>query len=221
MAIYRFCPKCKRDVPLADVCPVCGRELKPATLRVSWILNRKPVTDWFAWNRILRVLLPVYFTVAVAIILPEIIARGLFAFTFLMNNGLLPLIIALLPFSILVCFLVLFLQGEEEEFVLLDTSSAQQRCFLTDPKPIQLWLRGISTQSAPQSDDADGHIHVLISDKKIMWNEVSRFGTWRERGKLLLYKPSYYLYMVLHCSPENFDETQTLLQARKTKRTKK
>ena len=66
-----YCRKCKRDMPVGEICPQCGGKLGQSAVRVKWEVWHNPLTDWISWNAVARILLPAFALVAAGIPLAE------------------------------------------------------------------------------------------------------------------------------------------------------
>ena len=66
-----YCKKCKREVPSGSQCSLCGAKLTKAGERLSFGMVHRPVEDWFSWNAVLRLIVPVIALVVARLLLNE------------------------------------------------------------------------------------------------------------------------------------------------------
>jgi len=76
MPLVNYCRKCKAETPLGESCPYCGGKLAQTGEQISFGLMRRPEREWFAWNGVLRIALPVLLLVFVIVVAAETAAAG-------------------------------------------------------------------------------------------------------------------------------------------------
>jgi hypothetical protein len=76
MPLTNYCARCKAEVPPQSVCPRCGKKLAKSGERLSFTVQRRPVEDWFYWNAVLRVVVPVLLLVLAAATAFETVTEG-------------------------------------------------------------------------------------------------------------------------------------------------
>ena len=76
MPLVNYCRKCRTETPLGESCPYCGGKLAKTGEQLSFGIIRTPVTDWFSWNDVLRVMLPAWLVALVAVLAAEASATG-------------------------------------------------------------------------------------------------------------------------------------------------
>ena len=59
MPLVNYCRKCRAETPLGESCPYCGGKLAQTGEQISFGLVRRPEREWFSWNNVLRIALPV------------------------------------------------------------------------------------------------------------------------------------------------------------------
>ena len=87
MPLANYCRKCKAEVPDGESCPYCGAKLTKTGERLSFGISRAPWRDWFCWNRLLRVGLPVWGISFLVISLAELCSGGTEALAGLFRRG--------------------------------------------------------------------------------------------------------------------------------------
>ena len=76
MPLVNYCKKCKAETPLGESCPYCGGKLAQTGEQISFGVMRRPEKEWFAWNNLLRIVLPVWLLVFVIVVAAEGAAAG-------------------------------------------------------------------------------------------------------------------------------------------------
>ena len=89
MPLVNYCRKCRTETPLGESCPYCGGRLPKTGEQLSFGIIRNPVTDWFSWNDVLRVMLPAWLVALIAVLAAEASATGAAGVTALLRQGFL------------------------------------------------------------------------------------------------------------------------------------
>ena len=71
MPLVNYCKKCKAETPLGESCPYCGGKLAQTGEQISFGVMCRPEKEWFAWNNLLRIVLPVWLLVFVIVVAAE------------------------------------------------------------------------------------------------------------------------------------------------------
>ena len=111
MPLVNYCKKCRAETPLGESCPYCGGKLTQTGEMISFGLVRKVGKEWFAWNNMLRILLPVWVLTVAIVILSEMAASGVNGVEALLEQGLMRTMIAILAAALGVIWLLFSLQG--------------------------------------------------------------------------------------------------------------
>ena len=120
MPLVNYCRKCRAETPLGENCPYCAGKLSQTGEQISFGLMRRPHREWFAWNDLLRIALPVWLMVLVIVIAAEAAAAGAQGVIALVDGGFARTMLLLLAALMGVIWLVLYLQGAESVHVILD-----------------------------------------------------------------------------------------------------
>ncbi len=213
MPLVQYCKKCKTEVPLGESCTYCGGKLPKTGEMLSFGITHVPVKDWFCWNELLRIALPVLGGILAVALLAEWAAGGLAAVEHLLLNGLLGTALVLLGVVVALCTIVLRLQGGQRIHYVLDKQGIHAWYYLKDPHPVQLYTRLLTPEQveALQQDDHALADLTLIRHQFIAWTEVERVRLWRENAVLLLYRPSWWQAMFIHYPLEELEALEEML----------
>ena len=210
MPMVNYCRKCKREVPTGELCACCGTKLSKTGERLSFGIMRKPVRDWFAWNSLLRVFLPVMVLVTFLVILIEGAAAGASGLLLLLTDGFLGMLAAVLCGVLLLIGLALCAQGEECVHFVLDKNGAHAYLYLEKPTTLKLWSRLLTWQAVEPLQKTDEALDgmLLIQRREIGWQQARRLQCWPETGTLLFYRPSWWQALAVRCPASEFEEAQ-------------
>lgn len=215
MAYVSYCVKCKSEIPVGEICPNCGKKLTKASERLSFGVVRRPVTDWFSWNAILRVALPAVLIALASVVVLELIAGGGAGLIALLAGGFPWLALGALAATGLIGLIALLCQGEESVHYFLDKTGANCCIYLKKPTRLKLVARLISPSALKNSDKEQENIVpglTLISTAHIDWRDVRKARFWRENGRILLYKPRVWLYMPLQAYGEDYAQAEDMIR---------
>ena len=126
MPLVNYCRKCKAEVSNGSVCPRCGSKLTKAGERLSCHYKRTPVTDWFSWNAMLRVAVPVMALVMLTALLAEACAEGETGVINVLTQGFFMTILLFFGVLLLLMLFLLLLQGHEDVRYALDATGSVQ-----------------------------------------------------------------------------------------------
>ena len=157
---------------------------------------RRPVKEWFAWNHILRIALPVWLLVWVVVVAAEGAAAGTEGVIALINGGFLRTMGSLLAMLLAVVWLTLRLQGVESVHVVLDKQGVQVRTYVQEGNATALYTRFVSEAAAEKLAAEDERPElpglVLVRRVQLPWNEIRRVRIWREGCTILFFRPSLW-----------------------------
>jgi len=128
MPLANYCRKCRAETPAGESCPYCGGKLTKAGERLSFGVSRAPWRDWFCWNRLLRVGLPVWALSFLLIALAEFCSGGTPALAGLFRRGFGLTMLWLLGGMLALFWALLFCQGQEKVHYLLDKDGVRCGC---------------------------------------------------------------------------------------------
>lgn len=224
MPLVNYCKKCQTEVPLGESCPYCGHKLTQTGEQLSFGLSRRVVTDWFAWNGLLRIALPVFALAFGVIVGAEALATGSQGVAALLSQGLTETMLGLLALA-LGCMLVLFwLQGIENVHVVMDRQGVHVRTYIAEGNLVGLYARFAGEETVRrlmQTDDRpplEGL--VLVRRVTLLWSEIRRVRIWREGSTLLFFRPSFWQAAAVCCPVEELAEAEAFVR-KKLKRYKK
>lgn len=207
MAITAYCKKCRQDVPLGEVCPLCGGKLARSAARVAWCVTHTPVEDWLCWNAAARIILPAYAMVLALILLLEGLSGGGAGVQRLLQGGLMLSMLVLLLVTAFVLLVILHLQGDDMIDCVVDSRGVHVQQYLPDPTPLKLLLRCRSPRLMQQADASGETPLVLISQRELAWRDIARVQLWPEKDLVLLYAPTWWMRLALYCTPFTWEDT--------------
>lgn len=203
-----YCKKCKQDVPVGEVCPLCGGALGPGSLRVHWQTVRRPFTDWISWNRPLRLILPAFALLFALIVGLERIFSGRDAAFALLLGPLLPTMGMLLVLVLFVLAAVLALQGKQMLTCTMDRTGIHLLRTLINPTPLQQLMNGCFFRQ--ERPDENGLIS--LPPRELKWRDIARVQLWPEKGLILFYAPHWWMRVALPCLPATWGDALAFLR---------
>lgn len=224
MPLVNYCKKCKAEVPLGESCPYCGGKLTQAGEQLSFGMLRTPVRDWFAWNGLLRIALPVLLLVCVSVLAAEAAAAGQLGVLVLVEQGFFTAMLWVLGLMLGAIWLLLALQGPEKVHVLLDRQGLHMRTYLPQGGDLRLYARFLSPAAveklAAEDDRPPLEGLVLVRRITLPWEAVRRVRVWREGFTLLFFRPAFWQAAAVRCPAEDLAEAEALVR-KKLKKSKK
>ena len=224
LPLVNYCKKCKAEVPVGESCPYCTGKLTQTGEQISFGMKQLVVKDWFAWNDLLRVALPVLFLALVIILVSEFSAAGMAGVTALLSQGLMEMMLGILALVLLAVYLILHLQGAQSVHTVLDKQGVHVRIYIAEGNDLGLYSRFMTQASADRlarSDDRPPLSGLMLVKKiSLPWNEVRRVRVWREGGMILFYRPAFWQAAAVRCPGRELIDAETFLR-KKMKRFKK
>jgi len=224
MPLVNYCKKCKAEVPVGESCPYCTAKLSQTGEQISFGMKQLVVRDWFAWNDLLRVALPVLALVLTIILFSEASAAGMAGVTALLSQGLLEMMLGMLALVILAVYLILHLQGAQSVHTVMDKQGVHVRIYIAEGNDLGLYARFMTQSSADRLAQTDERpaLNGLMLVKKISlpWNEIRRVRVWREGGMILFYRPSFWQSAAVRCPGRELIDAEAFVR-KKMKRFKK
>lgn len=224
MPLVNYCKKCKTEVPLGESCPYCLGKLTQSGEQISFGMKRLVVKDWFAWNDLLRIALPVLGLVLIIILASEASAAGMAGVTALLSQGLMETMLGLLALVLLAIYLILSLQGAESVHTVLDKDGVHVRVYIAKGNDLGLYARLMTQASADRLAQLDNRPALsdltLVKRVSIPWSQIRRVRIWREGGRVLIYRPAFWQAVAVHCPGRELVEAEAFVR-KKMKRFKK
>ena len=218
MPLTQYCKKCKSDVPLGDLCPRCGTRLPKTAERLVITVTRRPVRDWFAWNAMLRILLPVLGLVLLVTIGVEGWAKGTAGVQAVFLQGFFWSLIGILGLALCATFCLFLLQGPEQVRYILDARGAHALAFIPANRPLRVYTRLLTPQTAlalqAEAGESSPEGMLLIKKTDIPWNAVRRVRFWPETGTVLFFRPRYWQALTLRCGQGTYAEAEAFVRKR-------
>lgn len=223
MPLVNYCRKCKTETPIGETCPHCGGKLTKIGEQVSFGVVRRPVKDWFAWNQVLRIGLPVLILVLIIAVTVEAIAGGSEGVNDLFSQGFFWTLLGVLGVMLLFILVLLYIQGVERVHYLFDKQGIWARTYLPDPSDLQLYSRFLTSQSiALLEDDQRPKLEGLTLIRRIYipWQEIRRVRIWHQGFTILLFKPTFWQALAVSCPIGEMTEAEEYIR-KKMKKFKK
>lgn len=224
MPLVNYCRKCRAETPLGETCPYCGGKLSQTSEQISFGLLQRPEKEWFAWNNLLRVAMPVWVLVVVFIVAAEGTAAGAEGVIALIQGGFLRTMLGLLAAVLAGIWLVLRLQGAESVHVVLDKQGVQVRTYVQEGSNVPLYARFLSEQAIDKlaSEDERPALEGLTLVRRISlpWNQIRRVRIWREGSTILFFRPLFWQAAAVHVPVTELEQAEEYVR-KKMKRNKK
>lgn len=224
MPLVSYCKKCKTEVPQGAVCPHCGAKLAQTAEQISFGIVRVPVRDWFAWNNVLRILLPVWCLVWAVVVIAEGCAAGIQGVETLFAQGFFWLMLTVLAVMLALLFVLLCLQGPEKVHYVLDKDGVHARTYLPEGATVPLYARLLTPQAVQQLAEQDERQPleglVLAGRVSVPWDRVRRVRIWPEGATVLFFSPTYWQAVALRCPLAELSQVEAFSR-KKLKRFKK
>ena len=215
MPLVNYCRKCQAETPVGETCSYCGGKLAKTGEQLSFGMAVTPVRDWFNWNNLLRVALPVLGLVFVCTLLAEWAAAGPAGAAALLKQGFFWKMMGLLALVLLVCLTLLCLQGTEKVHYVLDKQGVHIRVYLPeDAGALRLYARFVTPQQVQALEDDRPPLEGLTLVRRVTlpWETVCRVKIWREGAMLLFYRPGFWQAAALHCPLEDLEQAEDYIR---------
>lgn len=222
MPLANYCRKCRAETPAGESCPYCGGKLTKAGERLSFGVSRAPWRDWFYWNRLLRVSLPVWALSFLLIALAEFCSGGTPALAGLFRRGFGLTMLWLLGGMLALFWALLFCQGQEKVHYLLDKDGVSAYTYVSEEvNDLALYARFLTpAQTEAMQEDEHALPGLRLVRRVILpWERMKRVKIWREGQTLLFFDPAYWQVLAVTCPVQEFAEAEAWVRA-KTKRFK-
>ncbi len=222
MPLANYCRKCRAETPAGESCPYCGGKLTKAGERLSFGVSRAPWRDWFCWNRLLRVGLPVWALSFLLIALAEFCSGGTAALAGLFQRGFGLTMLWLLGGMLALFWALLFCQGQEKVHYLLDKDGVSAYTYVSEEvNDLALYARFLTpAQTEAMQEDEHALPGLRLVRRVILpWERMKRVRIWREGQTLLFFDPAYWQVLAVTCPVQELAEAEAWVRA-KTKRFK-
>lgn len=224
MPLVNYCKKCKTEVPLGDCCPHCGGKLMQSGEQISFGMKRKVVKEWFCWNQLLRIALPVFGLALAIIVGAEAWAAGAQGVIALISQGFLETMLGLLGLMLFAIFLLLHLQGVESVHTVIDRQGVHVRTYIADGNDLGRISRFVSQQTVERLAQTDDRAPLpglmLVHRVTLPWGDIRRVHIWKEGSTILFFRPSFWQVAAVRCPLSEMAQAEALIR-KKLKRSKK
>lgn len=215
MPVTNYCKKCKAEVSVGDSCPRCGGKLTKTGERLSFVVERALVADWFSWNAMLRVVVPVVGLVLLVTVVIEGLAEGSAGVQAVFVQGFFWMLMSALGVLLLITLCLLLLQGREVVRYVLDGKGAHAYTYVKHPHALQLYARLMTPQAVEalqaEAPEAIGDSLIFIRRADLLWAETKRARFWPETRTVLLYKPSFWQALCIRCGDAEYEEAEAFV----------
>lgn len=215
MPVTNYCRKCKADAPMGEVCPRCGGKLTKTGERLSIEIKRIPVTDWFSWNAMLRIVVPVVALVLFTTVLLEGLAEGAAGVQAVFVQGFFWTLMGAFGLLLLFTLCLLLLQGREVVRYTLDAKGAHAYTYVPEHRVLPLYARMATPQAvaALQADvpEANPPGMMYIKRADVLWADTKRARFWPETQTILLYRPSFWQVLCIRCDVADYEEAEAFV----------
>lgn len=204
MPLVNYCRKCRTETPLGESCPYCGGKLPKTGEQLSFGIIRTPVTDWFSWNDVLRVMLPAWLVALIAVLAAEASATGAAGVTALLRQGLLWVMLGVLAGMLLALLAVLLLRGPERVHFVMDRQGVHARVYVPQGcGALRLYARFTTPEAVERLAAGDDRPPLegltLVRRVTLPWESIRRVRVWREGATVLFFHPRYWQVLAMRC----------------------
>jgi len=196
MLVY-YCARCARQNP-SPMCGQCGRSLGNPSVRYVWEDSRLAVNDPARLSLLVRIAMgAVALAVAVMLAMEFILGGpGVFS-TFFRSTGILLNTVGLGLGFLLLGGVLLVLQGRESVQYMLDPKGVLKRTWI-EPTRARCWSRFIRYDKAAFQQNSLGKPFLLAHEEYLVWSDAARYRLSPSTGRITLYRPYAFVFMVLH-----------------------
>ena len=203
MLVY-FCPKCLRQNP-RPFCDACGRSLGNPSIRYVWEDSRPALSDVNRLGLLVRVSASAVALTVLVMLIIEYILSGTSAFAMFFKSTGIPMAAIALGITLLTLgLLALFLQGRESVQYMLDPKGVLKRTWI-EPTRIKCWTRMIRYDKAAFLPNNEGKPFLLAHEEYLLWQDAARYKLSPRAGRITLYRPYAFVFMVLHLPRHEYD----------------
>lgn len=217
MPLANYCRKCKAEVSVGESCPYCGAKLTKTGERLSFGVSRAPWRDWFSWNRLLRVGLPVWGISFLVISLAELCSGGTEALAGLFRRGFGLTMLWLLGGMLLLFLALLFCQGREKVHYILDKDGVSAYTYVSEEvNDLALYARFLTPSQAETLQEDEHALPGLKLVRRVIlpWERMKRVKIWREGQTLLFFDPAYWQVLAVSCPVQEFPEAESWVRTK-------
>ena len=212
MLVY-YCPKCQRQNQ-QPLCASCGRSLGNPSVRYVWEDSRPAIADASRLGLLLRVAASAVALTVLVMLIVEYIMRGLDAFGyFFLSTGIPAAALALGLGFFLLGLLVLLLQGRESVQYMLDPKGVLKRSWIR-PTRLSCWSRLIRYDKGAFQRNSEGLPFLLAHEEYLVWQDAARYKLSPRAGRITLYRPYAFVFMVLYLPREEYDGAAEMVAAK-------
>jgi len=212
MLVY-FCPKCVRQNP-QPFCEGCRRTLGNPSIRYVWEDSRPALSDPYRLGLLLRVSAGAVALTVLTMFIIEFILTGSAAFTHFFRSTGIPAAAVGLGISLFMLgLLVLALQGRETVQYMLDPKGVLKRTWI-EPTRLKCLARMIRYDKAAFQPNNEGRPFLLAHEEYLVWQDAARYRLSPRAGRITLYRPYAFVFMVLHLPRHEYDGAAEMVSAK-------
>ncbi|NLM86997.1 MAG: hypothetical protein GX171_09945 [Clostridiales bacterium] len=212
MLVY-FCPKCVRQNAQPH-CDSCGRSLGNPSVRYVWEDSRLALSNTHRLGLMARAIAITVVLVVLVMLIIEYIINGAAAFTtFFRSTGIPTAAIGYGIGLMLLIMLGLFLQGRETVQYMLDPKGVLKRTWI-EPTRLKCWSRFIRYDQAAFQQNNEGKPFLLAHEEYLLWTDTARYKPSPRAGRITLYRPYAFVFMVLYLPRQEYDGAMDMIAAK-------
>ena len=212
MLVY-FCPRCVRQNP-QPFCEGCQRSLGNPSVRYVWEDSRPALSEPYRLGLLLRVSAGAAAITVLVMLVLEYILSGPVAFThFFRSTGIPAAAVGMGIVLFMLGLLVLFLQGRETTQYMLDPKGVLKRTWI-EPTRLKCLARMIRYDQAAFQPNNEGKPFLLAHEEYLVWQDAARYKLSPRAGRITLYRPYAFVFMVLHLPRHEYDGAAEMVSAK-------
>ena len=212
MLVY-FCPKCATQNPQPQ-CQSCGRSLGNPSVRYVWEDSRPALADPYRLGLLLWVSAASVVLAVLVMLIIEFVSSGTKGLTIFFKSTGIPAAALMLGLSLFgLGILVLFLQGRETVQYMLDPKGILKRTWI-EPTRLRCWARMIRYDKAAFQYNSEGRPFLQAHDQYLVWQDAARYKLSPRPGRITLYRPYAFVFMVLYLPRHEYDGAAEMVAAK-------
>jgi len=165
------------------------------------------------WNSILRFGIPVWLAVCAVVIGFEAATSGWLGASRLLRSPTGTALIGTFAAAFVLTGIWLLACGSEDHYYFLDSKGIHLTIYVSDATPINRLARLIRHNN--HVGDSAG---LYAGQKQLSWNEIKRVQVWRDKNRILIYAPAWWMQLAIMCPSDQFEEALTYIKAKLNRR---
>ncbi|HSK69778.1 MAG TPA: hypothetical protein VLA21_11005 [Candidatus Limnocylindria bacterium] len=212
MLVY-YCSRCQARSPV-PVCASCGRALGNPSVRYVWEDSRMAAGDPARVGLLLRVGAGASAIAVLGMLAVEYVRGGTAALpSFFSSSGVPYAALGLGAALVAGGLLVLLLQGRESVQYMMDPKGVLKRTWI-EPTRLKCLARMLRYAPRAFQPNNEGKPFLLAHEEYLAWADARRYRLSPGRGRITLYRPYAFVFMVLHLPPGEYDGAAEMVAAK-------